>query len=615
MIKAYFQKTNIKLLDFFSVLLPISIMAILTIPNLGNREMWADEAYNVVLGKRVLQFGYPKVWDGYNLISFENGAYFINLIEMHSDWFPIYLVAFGSIFSASLFGIRIWFVILGLLSAVFFYRFTKQFVGDDNVAALALWLYCLSVPIIIYTRVAYYYGPSLLFIIMSCFYCTKIEHHKMRINKVFFICSMILLFYTNYLFFSILAISLFVYLLITTKSIEAIIKTYLDCAIIILIFTMPFLIAKIIYLQQFGTPYNRATAEQFGTQILGYIWQIQVYFTPLITLGFLMLIKFLINLLIKKENHVDDNILNKKKNKAPLFYVLPITVILSNLVFISYFAWDYATRWLIVSVPFIYMLSAIFIMKLFKKDKVALVIFTVILIFSNILHELPYFIIKNNVNGLTEALVKPPVNFYWEVLPTTDLPEYLSDLKIKSTLLIYSSSYLKNHANSDKAAVKFAKKFINSGEFIYTTTFATHSLMYHTNGRIINFYKNPNDMIINDLYINNIRPITWAQNLKYFTLSYRPIEYIDWIIVYTQDLLNDSFSFTPHDVLDIIKDEKLFERFDIYDHPNVSVASDIWRYTFETSDNNYNNGISIFRNRLTTSTINVPNIITKEHLE
>lgn len=150
-------KNRENLLKIFSVLFPIIIMAILTISNLGNREMWVDEAHSVVLGKRVLQYGYPRVWDGQNLASYYNGADFIgNFVEILLNWFPYYLTAFGLIFTGSLFGIRIWFVVIGLLSALYFYRFAKELVGDKKVANLALWLYCLSVPIIIYIRVAYY---------------------------------------------------------------------------------------------------------------------------------------------------------------------------------------------------------------------------------------------------------------------------------------------------------------------------------------------------------------------------------------------------------------------------------------------------------------------------
>jgi hypothetical protein len=325
------------------------------------------------------------------------------------------------------------------------------------------------------------------------------------------------------------------------------------------------------------------------------------------------LIKYIIKLSNKKRQTPDnDNLLNTKKIKIPSFLILSFTMILGNLFFVSYFTWDYATRYLIASIPFFYILSAAFIIKFFKRDKIALLIFVTVLMSTNIFHELPYFITQSSIAETAEAVIKPPVNYYYDELDKATLTEYLSGLKIKSPLLKYTTTYLKDYDNADKAAVKFINKYVEKDQYVYSMSLTTYSVMYHTNAKMVYFYENPNDLIITESYINGGRPITWAQNLKYFYLSYRPTEYIDWIIVNTVDVDGDT-GFIPTNLLEKITDNTLYERFDIHEYPNAPVTADIWAYTYET--NHDYPGITIFRNRLTTSPINVPNIITKEQLK
>lgn len=45
----------------------IFIMAILLLYNISNRYMFADESVEALIGKNILQFGFPKAWDGTNL--------------------------------------------------------------------------------------------------------------------------------------------------------------------------------------------------------------------------------------------------------------------------------------------------------------------------------------------------------------------------------------------------------------------------------------------------------------------------------------------------------------------------------------------------------------------
>jgi hypothetical protein len=135
--------------------------------------------------------------------------------------------------------------------------------------------------------------------------------------------------------------------------------------------------------------------------------------------------------------------------------------------------------------------------------------------------------------------------------------------------------------------------------------------MYYTDCKIINYIEDPDLIIMNQTYLEATRPITWAKNIQYFKLSYMPIDYIDWIVVNTTDLKTDSV-FLSSEIRDKILDEKKYERYDILDYPFLPFVADIWTYSFKT-DYDYE-GITFFRNRLTTQPIDTTNPITKEHL-
>ena len=72
-------------------------MAILLLFNISNRYMFADEAIEALIGKNILKFGLPKVWDGNNLaLAGVNGNEFNeSLIPIRNNWLPYYVAAFG----------------------------------------------------------------------------------------------------------------------------------------------------------------------------------------------------------------------------------------------------------------------------------------------------------------------------------------------------------------------------------------------------------------------------------------------------------------------------------------------------------------------------------------
>lgn len=298
------------------------IMAILSTLNLGYRNMWVDEAINVVIGRNITKYGIPKIWDGVNLIGASGQApipeYTSSLIGYKYDFLPRYLAAFSQLFGSSNFALRIPFVIMGLISAVLFYILAKKITSNKFVIYSSFILYALSTQVIIYIRVAYYYAPVLL--LMNLTYILFINYVSLRKTKwlAWYTIALILFYHLNHLFFGLILLSTFLTYFIFFRND---IKKYVLSLIIAAIVIMPFEIWRSAIIAGYGGESNTQNLNNFCMQVLGYLWNIQSYMFPFVTLGALFIIKKYVCRIIEKKrtNENNDNLhlsLNKKKTRS-----------------------------------------------------------------------------------------------------------------------------------------------------------------------------------------------------------------------------------------------------------------------------------------------------------
>ena len=235
-------------------------------------------------------------------------------------------------------------------------------------------------------------------------------------------------------------------------------------------------------------------------------------------------------------------------------------MIILNAATVSFLTLDYATRYLIISIRFCCIFNAAFIVKYFEKDKAAKIAFIILLITTNIIQEFPYFVIKDiSTNSLVEMFVKPPVAHYESTIVTDikTLDEYKAELKIKSYLFTYISTYLKDYDCSEEGAVLFLKRYAKDDETFLCLTISKYQILYHINLKLVQT-DNSDAIIMNEEYIGQKKPITWARNLKYYSLIYRPIEYIDWVIVNPEDIDAKGNEFILKEIYEKLVDTNLF---------------------------------------------------------
>lgn len=141
----------------------MAVGAVLLLANLGNGRLWQDEAETAVLGRNILRFGYPRAFDGVNLVNPTLPTQEDYAWTYHS-WLPMYLAAGSfSLFGADTVSARLPFALLGLASLWMGYHLFRRLAGNLLTARLATLMLATSVPFLLHMRQCRYYAPALFF--------------------------------------------------------------------------------------------------------------------------------------------------------------------------------------------------------------------------------------------------------------------------------------------------------------------------------------------------------------------------------------------------------------------------------------------------------------------
>lgn len=132
---------------------------------LGASALWQDEAETAVLARRVQSYGVPRVDDGVNLVSQNQGRDADAAGRWnYSPWLAFYLAAASmAVLGPTAFAARLPFSLCALAALVLLFRLSRRWSGSDGVAAGAVALTSLSVPWLLHARQCRWYGPGALF--------------------------------------------------------------------------------------------------------------------------------------------------------------------------------------------------------------------------------------------------------------------------------------------------------------------------------------------------------------------------------------------------------------------------------------------------------------------
>jgi len=183
--------------------LPAALAAGLLLLGLGNNVFWGDEAYTAILGRNILQSGYPTAWDGRNLLAYNAGAPLNkDLVEVQLPWVQYYAAAAGlALFGENAVGGRLPFAAMGAATVAALY-FLALRLGRSRAfafgcaAALAVW-----VPFLLFARQCRYYAPAMLAAV-AMFHLWLDLSLKRRGRFVLFVAAGVFFFHSQVLMFA-----------------------------------------------------------------------------------------------------------------------------------------------------------------------------------------------------------------------------------------------------------------------------------------------------------------------------------------------------------------------------------------------------------------------------
>ncbi|MCL2050354.1 MAG: glycosyltransferase family 39 protein [Lachnospiraceae bacterium] len=568
-----------------------TIMVLLAFGNLGNRSMWLDEGITAQIGKNTLSYGYPRLWDGKNLSTTNNGLDIgEHFMFTKENWLPFYAAAIGELMGGGNMLLRLPFVMCGIISAIVFYLIAKL-LTDNNTALISFALYAFSVPLLLYYRQVRYYAIVLLLVNLSYYFYLKAKNYS-GLEKRYWILltvSLILLFHAQYMAFLCTVLSLASYIILINRDYKN--ARMWICLGVIVLFTAPWF-----FYFTYGTMNFTPIRSNITEQLMGYVSQIHVFFIPFLPLGLFAISIKLAKSFDNKINIKSFQCLSLCKNTiAKTHIVLPIIVIICNLFVISVFTNEYNTRFLIPCVFACYLLCAILLKYITSNIHIIGKILFVLIFFTNILHISPYMAIKATdiENDKISKNVAPPLPHYGDSGHALlyDLNTYIEEQCVpRSYMLDFLFEISNDYNDAMEGLALFLNQYADAEDIVYIINrYNWHSVSYYTGLKIANRLVEYDD---NEYY----QSIAYKNFLKYTHLTTEDENMIDWFIFYpygepNNDMFLKLLSNPNLDCIEIL-------------YPEAPELPDIWAHSFWT-DNSYPH-IYVFRNKLTKGHIPLP---------
>lgn len=545
----------------------MSIMAVLIFCNIGNSLLWKDEAITANIGYNTLKYGYPKIWDGVNLISSTDGNSFNQLlVSSNYEWLQFYLCAISfAVFGKTTFAARLPFALFALFSVLVVWLIAEKMFDGIKKTICCTFFYGLNVQFLLYSFQSRYYS-LVLFGTALCIYCVlHIEEKIIKMKKIkwrdylFLTGATALIFHSNRVSGFAVATSIIVYLLYRYK--RKALELIGAVSIGVLTWVVWFFVNSILLqAPSFGT---ESIETHIFTKILMIIWKIQVYFFPIISI---LILYFIIELFVYKKS--EKKVYNHR-------YILFMLIIVMNILYVAVPHWGIVNHYfvsILVVAPFV--LTA-FIVYCYSHSKYMAGFIALVLVFTNLLNVWPYYLIEknafvenNDVNNLLSENSTITTNYGLISSPNTDgnfriqsLNEYLETVEIKSYIYEYISELINGTETYMDEVVKLLNENSQPDDTVLVLGFEYEPIVFYTNLRVVNNMT------------TKIKPwpdlfLEYPNQSKFEYLTLVEDEEIDWI-VYKNDG-SESVMFNDKDYLEKNKDK--FQRIET-NNSNVPLSN------------------------------------------
>jgi len=398
---------------------------------LGDRLLGGDETYTATFSKNILKYGYPKAYDGKNILYsdfdgesctkyfpiFKKESYAL----IFSPWLEMYVTAASFFFfGLNTFAARFPFALCGLISLVVLYFFTLKLTKNKKIANLSIFLLAFYIPFYLYSRTARYHSLTMLLsLLVLYFYLGLLENKKLA--YCFFVIFSVLLFYAHYIPFFAVYPSIILHFLIF-KFNKKIFKNLIYSSFIIFCFTFPWFL------------YANFSNQSAGFGLLrileGFVY-LSGYFS-IYTIPFVFYLFF-------------PGILYNKNKFSDSYFLLFFLILFGILITVFGHSSLPSFRYIAFLFPISMILMAAVLLDI-KKHKYLMVIIIILLIFTNYLFIFPFKpfekIILNRVSKNSDGylFIKDGlgaryfmVNYLYEITHHHSIPEekIINEIKTK----------------------------------------------------------------------------------------------------------------------------------------------------------------------------------------
>ena len=426
---------------------------------LSDSVLQVDEGADTFITTTILKFGFPMHSDGIN-----SSMLFADIYDglfVYRPWIPYYTQALSlSFLGQTTFAARLPFALIGLLSIIFFYRFSLKFTGQKNIAFLAAFLLASSIPTLIYFRTARYVGvPILLTVLLLSFYIDIYKDKKWNPMPITIVS--IIFFHTMYVEFVGIITGVLIHFLIYFKeTLPENRKRASWAAAITGVFCIPWLIfisPVFSHVSQYWASNSTLIDHSwlgFPKRLVGFLFQLNNYIFPFILLPLLLLRR-----------------LKPFTKQRSLLLLCSLTMLITALPHVMPLQ-----QYLVSIFPLLFLLLAILLTSIFPNPLLSSLL-VILFITSNIIHVAPLLPAKALVQHHHEWFQKGPYlkNVYASLI---------REVKIKSIYFDHLYEISHDYRGPLDAVVEFFKTHGKPGDSCYIDS-ELESLSFYTGMKMI----------------------------------------------------------------------------------------------------------------------------------
>ena len=464
-----------KIDPFLIIVTPILLFLLFW--NLGNQFLWYDEAQTALLGRSVLEHGYPKALMGDFLIPTDE-VYGPRQAYLAQPWLQNYVCALSFLlFGESNTSARVLFALFGLLSFYLLYALSYRLFENRFIARLTVLIAATCVPYLLMLRQARYYSLTVfLALVLFLSYLDFLKRKKF--SSALFITTSFLLFHANYgCLIPVLAAIMLHFFLAERhrKLIPAFLTLYFWTSVLIL----PGIVFYKIW------EHKADASRLIFHNAKFYLSNVNAYFLPYRFLITALAIIYAIRLAVKRNFRESTvyfrNFLKTEKGRAATFLFLVILVSWAALWFVDYSS----LRYIIHLGGLFFIISAVITSRLFRRSVLLGTAFLLILCFSNMFNTSFFFVIAKPFVPLARgASVWACEKGIISEKSVGRIKKELDRVRNKARIRMYFFEYIyeitHDYDGPMEGVVKYLKRHARPGDIVKTHDFNANSLYYYT---------------------------------------------------------------------------------------------------------------------------------------